>query len=93
MEQNPLNQAATITIQRGVGGAYIDAVAEGLDGGEDVDGDAEQCGGRHDDAEAAADDEERVGSGAAQRTRRAGLRGGGGPGRRRHVRHGASPAR
>jgi hypothetical protein len=43
---------------------HIGAGAEGLDGGDDVDGDAEKRGGDRDDAEAAADDEERVGAGA-----------------------------
>ena len=78
------------------GGAYVGAAAEGVDGGEDVDGDAEERGGGRDDAEAAADDEERVGAGArgSALPRRvpahAGLRRGRGgrPGRRRRVRHG-----
>lgn len=35
-----------------------------MDGGEDVDGDAEGGGGGRDDVEATADDEERVGAGA-----------------------------
>lgn len=43
---------------------HVGAGAEGLDGGDDVDGDAEERGGDRDDAEAAADDEERVGAGA-----------------------------
>ena len=76
--------------------AYVGAGAEGVDGGEDVDGDAEERGGGRDDAEAAADDEERVGAGArgSALPRRvpapAGLRRGRGgrPGRRRRVRHG-----
>ena len=74
--------------------AYVGAGAECLDGGEDVDGDAEERGCGRDDAEAAADDEERVGAGARgpalpRRVPAAGLRGGrgGGPGRRRRVRH------
>lgn len=41
---------------------YITSVLEGADGGEDVDGDAEDGGDDGDEAEAAADDEERVGS-------------------------------
>ena len=42
-----------------------------MDGGEDVDGDAEERGGRRDDAEAAADDEKRVGAGARLASRNA----------------------
>jgi hypothetical protein len=51
--------------RKGAGGTYVAAVAaEGLDGGEDVDGDAEQGSGGRDEAEAAAYDEERVAGGA-----------------------------
>lgn len=42
---------------------YVEAGAEGLHGGEDVDGDAERGGGGGDDIKAAAHDEERVGPG------------------------------
>jgi len=83
---------------------HVGAGAEGLDSGDDVDGDAEQRGGHRDDAEAAADDEERVGAGArgpalplprrAPAPASAGMRRGGegGPGPRRRrggrIRHG-----
>jgi hypothetical protein len=49
---------------------YVGAAAEGVDCREDVGGDAEQRGGCRDDAEAAADNEDRVGAGATPGPRR-----------------------
>jgi hypothetical protein len=43
---------------------HVRAGAEGLDGGDDVDSDAEERGGGRDDTEVAADDEEQVGASA-----------------------------